>query len=160
VRGHALRLTQDPHDAEDLAQEVFLRVLRYLPTFDPELGEIEGWLFRITRNCFLDRVKACERVRVEQELEHVITTYTSTTPDTHDVAMGHVLDVDISAALRTLPPDQRATVVLHDIHDLAYKQIAAQLGIASGTVGSRLNRSHAALRVALSDRAPRRDTGA
>jgi RNA polymerase sigma factor (sigma-70 family) len=152
VQRHAYRLTRRRHDAEDLTQEVFLRVFRYLPRFDPDLGSIEGWLYRITANCFLDRVRSQQRPRID--LDPDVDNHAGLDSTPHQLAESRVLDADIEAALSGLTQAQTQTILLHDVDGLDYRQIAAELGIAAGTVGSRLCRGHAALRAALAHRAP------
>ncbi len=149
----AYRLTGNPHDAEDLTQEVFVRVFRSLSTYTP--GTFEGWLHRITTNLFLDLARRRSRVRFEalpEDAERVPGSERSPAQaydDTH-------FDADVQTALDALPPDFRAAVVLCDLEGLSYEEIAAALDIKIGTVRSRIHRGRSALRAALAHRAPRR----
>ncbi len=147
----AYRLTGNQHDAEDLTQEVFVRVFRSLSSYTP--GTFEGWLHRITTNLFLDMVRRRARIRFEafgddapERLAGREPTPAQAYDDTH-------MDDDIQAALDALPPDFRAAVVLCDIEGLSYEEIAATLGIKLGTVRSRIHRGRSALREALNHRA-------
>jgi RNA polymerase sigma-70 factor (ECF subfamily) len=149
----AYRLTGNQHDAEDLTQEVFVRVFRSLASYTP--GTFEGWLHRITTNLFLDTVRRKQRIRFDalpDDLERVPGRERSPQQvfeDTH-------FDDDVQAALDALPPDFRAAVVLCDLEGLPYEEIAATLGIKVGTVRSRIHRGRAQLRAALAHRAPDR----
>jgi len=153
----AYRLTGNPHDAEDLTQDVFVRVFRSLSSYTP--GTFEGWLHRITTNLFLDGVRRKARIRFEalpEDAERVAGRGTSPEDAWHD---GH-LDSDIEAALASLPADFRAAVVLCDLEQLSYEEIAATLGVKLGTVRSRIHRGRSLLRAALAHRAPAADAAA
>jgi len=146
----AYRLTGNPHDAEDLTQEVFVRVFRSLSSYTP--GTFEGWLHRITTNLFLDGARRKQRIRIEglaDETAHRLAGREPTPAQAFDDAH---LDGDIHAALRALPPEYRAAVVLCDIEGFSYEEIAAALGVKLGTVRSRIHRGRAQLRVALEHR--------
>src|SRR3954470_19471785 len=148
----AYRLTGNPHDAEDLTQDVFVRVFRSLSSYTP--GTFEGWLHRITTNLFLDQVRRAQKIRFEalpEDAERVVGREVS--PEVAVLDAG--LDADVEKALAALPPDFRAAVVLCDIEQLSYEEIAATLGVKLGTVRSRISRGRALLRAALPDRAPR-----
>jgi RNA polymerase sigma factor (sigma-70 family) len=146
----AYRLTGNQHDAEDLTQEVFVRVFRSLSSYTP--GTFEGWLHRITTNLFLDGARRKQRIRFEglgdevaQRLQGSELTPAQAWDERH-------FDGDIQAALRALPPDYRAAVVLCDIEGFSYEEIAATLGVKLGTVRSRIHRGRAQLRAALAHR--------
>lgn len=149
----AYRLTGNPHDAEDLTHEVFLRVFRSLSSYTP--GTFEGWLHRITTNLFLDLVRRRARVRFEalpDNPDRIVGREKSPAQAYEDTQ----LDGDVQAALDGLPADFRAAVVLCDIEGLSYEEIAATLGIKLGTVRSRIHRGRAQLRAALAHRAGNR----
>ena len=149
----AYRLTGNVHDAEDLTQEVFVRVFRSLSTYTP--GTFEGWLHRITTNLFLDMVRRKQRIRFDALAEDADARLPGREPDPSRAYDDTHLDDDVQAALDALPPDFRAAVVLCDIEGLTYEEIAATLGIKLGTVRSRIHRGRAQLREALAHRAPR-----
>ena len=152
VRQQALRLTRDADEADDLTQDVFLRVLRHLPRFDPSMGSLEGWLYRITLNCFLERTRTH---RLRRRLAAHLAGRPSPEAGPHELVVGRMIEVDIRVALARLTTDQLHTVLLHDVEGLTYAEVAVRLSVAPGTVGSRLCRSHAILRAALVHRAPR-----
>ncbi len=148
----AYRLTGNVHDAEDLTQDVFVRVFRSLHTYQP--GTFEGWLHRITTNVFLDKMRRKQRIRFDALSDEAAARLPSrgsgpeqTFADTH-------LDDDVQRALDALSPDFRAAVVLCDIEGLSYEEVAATLGIKLGTVRSRIHRGRAQLRETLAHRAP------
>jgi len=148
----AYRLTGNPYDAEDLTQEVFVRVFRSLHTYTP--GTFEGWLHRITTNLFLDQARRKSRIRFDALPEDADNRLPSPVA-TPDVAyLNQMFDADIEAALAELPPDFRAAVVLCDVEGLTYEEIADVLGVKMGTVRSRIHRGRSMLRKALAHRAP------
>jgi RNA polymerase sigma-70 factor (ECF subfamily) len=149
----AYRLTGDRHDAEDLTQEVFVRVFRSLSTYAP--GTFEGWLHRITTNLFLDQARRKSRIRFEGFAEDAAERLPGREPTPAQAYFDTHLDGDIEAALAALPPEFRAAVVLCDVEGLSYEEIAATLGVKLGTVRSRIHRGRAQLRTALAHRDPR-----
>jgi len=149
----AYRLTGNSHDAEDLTQDVFVRVFRSLSSYTP--GTFEGWLHRITTNLFLDTVRRKQRIRFDALPDDAADRLSGREPSPDRVFDDRMLDADIQAALDALAPDFRAAVVLCDIEGLSYEEIAATLDIKLGTVRSRIHRGRAQLRAALEHRAPR-----
>ncbi len=149
----AYRLTGNVHDAEDLTQEVFVRVFRSLSNYTP--GTFEGWLHRITTNLFLDMARRKQRIRFEGLADDAAERLRGREPSPAQVYDDTHLDADIQAALDALAPEFRAAVVLCDIEGLSYEEIAATLGVKLGTVRSRIHRGRAQLRDALEHRAPR-----
>jgi RNA polymerase sigma-70 factor (ECF subfamily) len=148
----AYRLTGNPHDAEDLTQEVFVRVFRSLSSYTP--GTFEGWLHRITTNLFLDQARRKAKIRFDALADDAETRIPSraVTPDV--AVLDGLFDDDVESALAALPPDFRAAVVLCDIEGLSYEEIADVLGLKLGTVRSRIHRGRTMLRKALAHRAP------
>jgi RNA polymerase sigma-70 factor (ECF subfamily) len=148
----AYRLTGNQHDAEDLTQEVFVRVFRSLSSYTP--GTFEGWLHRITTNLFLDQARRKQRIRFDALAEDADSKLPSraVTPDAH--FLDTQFDDDVESALSALPPDFRAAVVLCDVEGLSYEEIADVLDLKLGTVRSRIHRGRAMLRKTLAHRAP------
>jgi RNA polymerase sigma factor (sigma-70 family) len=150
----AYRLTGNRQDAEDLTQDVFIRVFRSLDSYEP--GNFNGWIHRITTNLFLDRVRRTSRIRMdafaEGAEERLLSEEVLPEAVVHDAAF----DPDIEAALASLPEEFRVAVVLCDIEGLSYEEIAHVLGIKLGTVRSRIHRGRTQLRDALAHRAPGR----
>jgi RNA polymerase sigma-70 factor (ECF subfamily) len=148
----AYRLTGNSHDAEDLTQEVFVRVFRSLASYTP--GTFEGWLHRITTNLFLDQARRKSKIRFDALADDADSRIPSRAlaPDTQ--VLDGLFDEDVEQALAALPPDFRAAVVLCDIEGLSYEEIADVLSLKLGTVRSRIHRGRTMLRKALAHRAP------
>jgi len=142
----AYRLTGNHDDAQDLVQEVLLRVRRGLATYQP--GSLEGWLSRITTNAFLDEVRRRKRrpLEVVPDLPERILGVDA---DPDEALAKSRLSDDVQAALAALPDEFRAAVVLCDVVGLDYAEIARSLDIPAGTVRSRIHRGRALLRKAL-----------
>ncbi len=150
----AYRLTGNAHDAEDLTQDVFVRVFRSLSSYTP--GTFEGWLHRITTNLFLDNMRRKARIRFEALSDDAPDRLAGREPTPSQAYDETHWDDDVQRALDSLAPEFRAAVVLCDIEGLSYEEIADVLGIKLGTVRSRIHRGRAHLRQALAHRAPER----
>jgi RNA polymerase sigma-70 factor (ECF subfamily) len=142
----AYRLTGNHHDAQDLVQEVLVRVQRGLATYRP--GSMEGWLSRIATNAFLDDV----RRRTRRPLDLVgddIDSVAAGAPSADEVIANERLPDDVQDALRSLPEEYRVAVVLCDVVGLTYEEIAESLSVPIGTVRSRIHRGRSQLREVL-----------
>ena len=142
----AYRLSGNHDDAQDLAQEVLLRVRRGLETYRP--GSMEGWLSRITTNVFLDEVRRRRRRPLDAlpaDPDRVVPP--APAPDV--VLAQQSLPEDVQAAISSLPDDFRVAVVLCDVAGQSYQEISDGLGVPLGTVRSRIHRGRAMLRQAL-----------
>ena len=148
----AYRLTGNRPDAEDLTQEVFVRVFRSLSSYTP--GTFEGWLHRITTNLFLDQARRKAKIRFDALAEDAETRIPSRAAAPDIQVLDGLFDDDVESALAELPPDFRAAVVLCDIEGLSYEEIADVLSLKLGTVRSRIHRGRTMLRKALAHRAP------
>ena len=148
----AYRLTGNAADAEDLTQDVFVRVFRSLHTYQP--GTFEGWLHRITTNVFLDKMRRKQRIRFDALSDESAARLPSRGPGPEQRYHDAHFDDDVQRALDALSPDFRAAVVLCDIEGLSYEEIAATLGVKLGTVRSRIHRGRSQLRKALAHRSP------
>jgi RNA polymerase sigma-70 factor (ECF subfamily) len=148
----AYRLTGNRADAEDLTQEVFVRVFRSLDSFTP--GTFEAWLHRITTNLFLDQARRRSRIRFDSLGDEPEARLPSRVPAPDHQVLDGLFDADVETALGALAPEFRAAVVLCDIEGLSYEEIASVLGLKMGTVRSRIHRGRAQLRRALAHRAP------
>ena len=142
----AYRLTGNSDDAQDLVQEVLLKVRRGLETYRP--GSMEGWLSRITTNTFLDEARRRRRRPLDLLPDDPDRVLPSEPPA--DVALAaEALPDDVQDALRQLPEEYRAAVVLCDVVGLSYQEIGDSLDVPVGTVRSRIHRGRALLRKAL-----------
>jgi RNA polymerase sigma-70 factor, ECF subfamily len=140
----AYRLAGNDDDANDLAQEALLRVRKGLESYQP--GSMEAWLSRIVTNVFLDEVRRRRRRPVEtmpEDPDRVLPPSAAA-----DVATDKLSD-EVQAALRGLPEDFRAAVVLADVVGLSYEEIGEALDVPVGTVRSRIHRGRRQLRAAL-----------
>ena len=139
----AYRLTGNVDDARDLVQEALLRVRRGLATYEP--GSLEGWLARIVTNVFLDDMRRKKRRPVQalpDEPDLVVPPAVAA-----DVAADRAgLSTEIQAAIAALPEEFRVPVVLCDVADQSYEDIARMLDVPIGTVRSRLHRGRKLLR--------------
>ncbi|MFC7622292.1 RNA polymerase sigma factor SigE [Microlunatus sp. GCM10028923] len=151
----AYRLTGNPHDAEDLTQDVFVRVFRSLHRFQP--GTFEGWLHRITTNLFLDAARRKQKIRFDGMPDGTAERLQSSLPSPSEQLADADMEHDVAAALAALPPEFRAAVVLCDIEGMSYEEIASVLDVKIGTVRSRIHRGRAQLRGALAHRRPTAD---
>ena len=150
----AYRLTGNRPDAEDLTQDVFVRVFRSLDRYRP--GTFEGWLHRITTNLFLDKVRRRQRIRFDALSDERAARLVSSSAAPEVAYADRTFDADIELALGELPPEFRVAVVLCDVEGLTYDEIAEITGAKLGTVRSRIHRGRALLREALTTVVPPR----
>lgn len=144
IYNFAYRLTGNPNDAHDLVQEVLLRVRKGLASYQP--GSFEGWLWRITRNAFLDEVRKRNR-RPTAPLPDEIDRWDIATSDSADLEFDRLsLGDDIQKALLELPIEFREAVILCDVVGLSYEEIADAVAVPVGTVRSRIHRGRRQLR--------------
>ncbi|QBI21214.1 sigma-70 family RNA polymerase sigma factor [Egibacter rhizosphaerae] len=140
----AYHLTGDADEAADLAQDVFVRVYRNLHRYRP--GAFDGWLYKIAKNLFLDRVRRRQRVRMQAFGEDGGEATPSGEPGPADVVERRTLEARLESGLAALPPEWRLAVVLCDIEGLAYEEISRVTGWPVGTVRSRIHRGRRRLR--------------
>src|SRR5215467_6938172 len=145
------RFTGSDAEAQDLTQEVFLRVFRTLGSYRSAEGSFTTWLTRLGRNLLIDHYRRSKQDRVTEPIEDQLATLeqkeyagqVSVQPDR--VLAGREASEVLQAALGKLSPELRETVVLRDLQELEYREIAEVLKIPEGTVKSRLNRGRAEL---------------
>ncbi len=159
----ALRLTRNPADAEDLTQNTFVKALRFHDKFK-EGTYIKAWLLTILRNTFINEYRRRTRRPAEVELSGTESA-TETTPDPNvffEPRKGHkedlleLVDDPVRKAIESLPDDFRNAVIMADLEDMSYKEIADVMQCPLGTVMSRLYRGRKLLRDALEDYARER----
>ncbi len=143
IYNFAYRLTGNPDDAADLVQEVLLRVRKGLASYTP--GSFDGWLWRITRNAFLDGVRRNQR-RPTSALPDDDRLALVPSPSPDEVLASVRLSEDIQSALLKLPIEFRECVVLCDVVGLTYEEIATAIDSPVGTVRSRIHRGRKMLR--------------
>ena len=143
----AVRLVGDGETAADVTQDAFLSAYRHLDQFKG--GSFRSWLLRIVTNASYDVLRARRR-RDVQSLDQLTEETSFDVADPGDLpeslSLRHELFTVIEEGLRTLPIDQRAVVVLCDVHGLSYDEVAAALSTNLGTVKSRLSRARTRLR--------------
>ncbi len=154
----AYRLSGNRTDAEDLTQEAYFRAYRGFETYEGD-RPFENWILRIVTRLFLDLNRARKRRVTTVSFDSPIRPDTADaeiqvqTPDNQPTPEEHLLlrtlDEDLANALRTLSADQRTLVLLADVEQLPYAEIAQIAGIPVGTVRSRLHRAHKKLRAAM-----------
>jgi RNA polymerase sigma-70 factor (ECF subfamily) len=140
----AYRLTGNPDDAADLSQDVFVRVYRNLHRYQP--GTFDGWVYRITKNLFLDRVRRRSRLRIEPLGDEEWRSPPSPDPGPADLVERRTLEAGLQEGLAELSPEFRLAVVLCDVEGLPYEEIAEVTGWPIGTVRSRIHRGRRQLR--------------
>lgn len=142
----AYRLTGNRDDAQDLVQEVLLRVRRGLQTYQP--GSMRGWLSRITTNAFLDDVRRRQR-RPTDALPEDPERILPPSVGADEALAQQTLPNEVQAAISALPEDFRAAVVLSDVVGMSYQEISDSLSVPIGTVRSRIHRGRLQLREVL-----------
>jgi RNA polymerase sigma-70 factor (ECF subfamily) len=156
VYGICYRFTNDPTEAEDVTQDVFLKVYRNLATFDADKGGFNTWITTLTRNLLVDNYRRTRQDRSTDSLDAPISAddeSSATLADRladprksqEDRFAGLELRAAIQHALQKLSPDLREAVILRDLEDMDYKEIAVILKIPEGTVKSRISRGRAEL---------------
>lgn len=142
----AYRLTGSRADAEDLTQDVLLRVRTALARYRP--GSLEGWLLRITTNLFYDRMRHRSRHLTEplDDIGEPRQHLGPPAPSPEDRALHGELRLVVQEALAEIPYQYRVAVVLCDLYQMSYEEIAASMGWRLGTVRSRIHRGRALLR--------------
>jgi len=138
--GLALKLTRNPAAAEDLVQDTYLKVARFSPKFR-EGTNLKAWLFTILHNTFRNDRRGASRQPVDVDSDVVESLPLVTGEDDPERRLiRSTLDADLQRALEALPEAYREAVWLRDVEECSYQEIAQILGIAAGTVMSRISR--------------------
>lgn len=161
--GMAMRLSRNPSDAEDLVQEAVLRALRFRDRFETGTN-IRAWLFTILTNAFYNRTRKTKNSRkLEGETEagehydRFLSASSMSGRDAEDLLIDRLSSDQLRSAVDDLPEEFRTVVVLSDVYEFSYKEIAEIVGCPIGTVMSRLYRGRRRLQEQLLDLA--RDRG-
>ncbi|MGI4828264.1 MAG: RNA polymerase sigma factor [Janthinobacterium lividum] len=155
VYGICYRFTGSTTEAEDLTQDAFLKVYRHLASFDPAKASFGVWLTALTRNLLVDHYRRSRMERVSESLdvpfagEEEGPTRAERLADDRSGQERHVagleLRAQVQAALAKISPELREAVIMRDLQDLDYREIADVLCIPQGTVKSRISRGRAEL---------------
>ncbi|HKW96787.1 MAG TPA: sigma-70 family RNA polymerase sigma factor [Bryobacteraceae bacterium] len=150
VYGLCYRFTGSEAQAQDLTQDIFLRVFRSLKSYRSDEGSFATWLTRLSRNLLIDHYRRTRQERVTDSIEEQLPVLEevehSADPVRPDrVLAGREASEVLQRALARLSPELRETVILRDLQELEYREIAEVLKIPEGTVKSRLNRGRAEL---------------
>jgi RNA polymerase sigma-70 factor, ECF subfamily len=137
------RFTNSSSEAEDLSQEVFLRIYRTLASYREAYGGFPTWLTSVTRNLLVDHYRRSRHDRMTDALDDVLPVVEEKhspvrAPD--KAAMARQLSAQVQSALSRLSPDLREAVILRDLQGLEYNEIQQVLSVPEGTVKSRINR--------------------
>ena len=154
VYGLCYRFTGSAADAEDLTQDVFLKIYSNLASFDMGRGSLQVWITTMTRNLLVDNFRRTKNQRATGSLDEgwdqteelkPIDRLQSRGPSPHELAASKELEKMVQNALSNVSPELREAVILRDLQDMDYKEIAQVLGIPEGTVKSRISRGRAEL---------------
>jgi RNA polymerase sigma-70 factor (ECF subfamily) len=143
---HAFWLTRNQAEAEDLVQETFSKALRAFDAFQPDTN-FKAWIFRILRNTFLTTragIAASRTVFLEDHPDTLETTASGPTPEENLIRLDN--QAALHAALEQLKPSLREALLLCDVEEIKYKDIALILDVPIGTVMSRISRARSTLR--------------
>lgn len=139
----AYRFTSRSDAAEDLTQEVFVRIYKSLDQYNPKQGDLQNWLMRIARNLIIDDYRRRQRTPqdshadvLEDHSYHLRISAASVQTNIERRELGQ----QVQAGIDKLSPDLRTCVILRDIEELTYQEIVDLLKIPEGTVKSRINR--------------------
>lgn len=139
----AYRFTSNVAAAEDLTQEVFVRIYKSLDQYDPKQGNLANWLMRLARNLIIDDYRKRQR-NPQNSMADTVDNHTFHLRSVGTSAQKEVerreLAGQVQEGIDKLPPDLRTCVILRDIEEMTYKEIVDVLDIPEGTVKSRINR--------------------
>ena len=139
----AYRFTSNVSAAEDLTQDVFVRIYKSLNQYDPKQGNLPNWLMRLARNLIIDDYRKRQR-NPQNSMADTVDNHTFHLRAVNTSAQKQVerreLAKQVQDGIDKLPPDLKTCVILRDIEELTYKEIVEVLQIPEGTVKSRINR--------------------
>jgi len=149
------RFAGSADDAQDLTQEVFIKMYRTLNSYDMERGAFMTWVTSITRNLLVDHFRKSKQDRVTDSIDAAPSEHEDATPLSDKIqdrtptpdasAQSRETRETVHRALQKLSPDLREAVILRDLQDMDYREIATVLHVPEGTVKSRINRGRAEL---------------
>jgi RNA polymerase sigma-70 factor, ECF subfamily len=137
VMGVAIAVLKDRDHAQDVVQEVYVRLWDRPERFDPERGSLKSFLQMDAHGRAIDLIRSIRSSEARDRADHVRTASTPA-PGTEELAMDNVVSSNVQAALAKLPEDQRTPIALAFLGGYSYRDVAAQLGLPEGTVKSRI----------------------
>ena len=163
------RFTNSADDAQDLTQDVFIKLYRTLGSYDVEKGAFTTWLTTLTRNLLVDHFRRTRQDRVtdsidgtsreEEDALSISDRLEDPRPSPDDRLASKETQKMVQTALARLSPELREAVILRDLQDMDYKEIAGTLRVPEGTVKSRINRGRMELARLLSRNKKQADNG-
>lgn len=139
----AYRFTSSVSAADDLTQEVFIRIYKTLEQYDPKQGNLSSWLMRLARNLIIDdyrhRQRNPQNAYADDVDKHTYHLRAVGTSAQNEIERRETA-AQVQDGIDKLPPDLRTCVILRDIEELTYREIVEALDIPEGTVKSRINR--------------------
>jgi len=144
----AYRMTRNAEDAEDLVQEAYLKAYKYYDKFE-EGTNFKAWLFKIMKNTFINNYRKKQQAPPQSDFADIEESFETQVSEEagqkkiknpEEELLQDVLDEDVQRAIDELPPDYRMVVLLADLENFSYKEIAEILDVPVGTVMSRLYR--------------------
>ena len=149
------RFAGSTDEAEDLTQDVFIKMYKTLSTYDLERGAFMTWVTTITRNLLVDHFRKGKYDRMTDSLDTPVSEHEDAMPLSEHIedknpapdaqAQRHETSATVHQALQKLSPELREAVILRDLQDMDYREIATVLKVPEGTVKSRINRGRAEL---------------
>ncbi len=152
----AFRLALDEDEANDLVQDTFLKAYRFIESYHKGTNA-KAWLFRILKNSFINNYRKSSKEPAKVDYEEVEQIYNSddvnysTTVDLRTEMFSNTLGDEVTTALNKVPVDFRVIILLCDVEEFSYEEIAKIIGIPIGTVRSRLHRARNMLKELLRD---------
>ena len=156
-----LRLTSDPNDAEDLVQDTIVKAYRFFSSYEKGTNA-KAWLYRILKNSYINNYRRQSKKPQEVDYDEVSSFYESIraerteTSDLEDKMFRELIDDELTNALDQIPEDFRTVVLLCDVEDFTYEEIANMLDVPIGTIRSRLHRGRNLLKAQLMEYAAKR----
>ncbi len=157
----ALRLTSEREGAEDLVQDTIVKAFRFFSSYENGTNA-KAWLFRILKNSYINNYRKKSKQPSQVDYDEIASFYETIRADRTDTSdlenrmYRDLIDDDISLALEQLPEDFRTVVLLCDIEDFTYEEIANMLDVPIGTIRSRLHRGRNLLKSQLLEYAQQR----